>query len=323
MKQALVIGVTGGFGGHVASALLDDGWRVKALMRNPDKSPPWHRGLEVIQGDARQIEDVRRAAEGVEVIVYGVNIPYPRWAREAMPLLEPSVKVAEERGLTLVFPGNVYVFDPQEGPLFDEAAPTNPVSRKGMLRQLMELRLRQASQHGARILLVRAGDYIGDHARSTWMQVLTKSTDRGYRLLRPGAADLVHTWANLPDVARAVSRLLRQREQLPAYAPFHFEGYRVTFNQMVAAMQEAGGRSVSLWPFPWWAVTLLAPLVPFLRELREMRYLWQQELNLDGARLREALDGEVPHTPLPEALVAAGIVQRIPEHGAAQPKHRA
>ncbi len=309
IKQALVIGATGSFGGHVAAALRDDGWQVKALMRHPEKVPLMCQGLEIVQGDARQIDDVRRAAAGVEVIVYGANIPYQHWHREALPLLETTVELAEELGLTLVFPGNVYGYDPADGPEFDEEAPFRPVSRKGVIRERMERRLLQASNRGAQILLIRAGDFIGAHAGSSWMQVLTKTTNRGYRLLRPGPADLVHTWANLPDLARAVSLLLRRRDQLPAYAPFHFEGYRVTFNELIEAMEARSGRVVKVKPFPWWALNLLAPVVPFLRELREMRYLWQQEVTLDGTRLRESLGGEIPWTPLPEALLAAGIIQ--------------
>ncbi|MEJ2631996.1 MAG: NAD(P)H-binding protein [Acidihalobacter sp.] len=90
MKRALLIGATGGFGGHTAAALLADGWQVRALMREPGKSPAWLQDIEPVAGDASRIGDVRRAAEGVDVIVYGANVPYPRWAKEALPLLEPT-----------------------------------------------------------------------------------------------------------------------------------------------------------------------------------------------------------------------------------------
>jgi nucleoside-diphosphate-sugar epimerase len=310
MKNALIIGITGGFGGHVAAALLDAGWHVRALMRDPARLPPWQQGVEAVAGDARNIEDLRRAAEGMDVIVYGANIHYQRWHREALPLLEPSAKVAEERRLTLVFPGNVYVYDPQEGPVFDEEAPQHPITRKGAIRQRMERCLQEASRRGARVLLIRAGDFIGAHARGSWIHVLTKQTDHGYRLLRPGPAEMVHTWANLPDVGRTVALLLERRGELPAYATFHFEGYRITFNDLVEAMRAAAGKPVRVWAFPWWAVTLASPVVPFLRELREMRYLWRREVNLEGGRLRDFLHGEVPQTPLPEALLAAGVVER-------------
>ena len=35
-RLALVIGATGGIGGAVAERLLADGWRIRALNRDPD-----------------------------------------------------------------------------------------------------------------------------------------------------------------------------------------------------------------------------------------------------------------------------------------------
>jgi nucleoside-diphosphate-sugar epimerase len=308
MKRALLIGATGGFGGHTAAALLADGWQVRALIREPGKSPAWLQGIEPVAGDASRIGDVRRAAEGVDVIVYGANVSYPRWAKEALPLLEPTATVAEENKLTLVFPCNVYGFDPADGPEFDEAAPMHPISRKGTIRQRMEQRLETASHRGARVILLRAGDFIGDHCRGNWIDVLLKPTRRGFRLQCPGPAALVHTWAYLPDVGRTVCRLLAIRDELPAWAPFHFSGYRMSFTQLADAVGNASGQPVSLRPFPWWLMNLLSPFMPLIRELREMRYLWQRKVNLNEDRLRDVLHGEVPHTPLPEALRAAGLL---------------
>lgn len=307
MERALIIGATGGFGGHTAAALLADGWQVRALMRDPGKSPDWLSGIEPFAGDASRIDDVRRAAEGMDIVVYGANVPYPRWAREALPLLEPTATIAEEMQLTLVFPGNVYGYDPADGPEFGESAPMRPVSRKGAIRQHMEQRLETASRRGAQVILLRAGDFIGDHCRGNWINALVKPTRRGFRLLYPGPAELEHTWANLPDVGRAISGLLARRENLPTWAPFHCAGYRASFAQLAEAASRASGKPVVLRPFAWWQMRLLSPFLPFVRELREMRYLWQHKVNLDEERLRTALSGQVPHTPLPDALLAAGL----------------
>jgi len=45
----------------------------------------------------------------------------------------------------------------------------------------------------------------------------------------------------------------------------------------------------------------LTPFVRVLREMREMRYLWQVPLQLDNRKL-VALLGQEPHTPLDEAV---------------------
>jgi nucleoside-diphosphate-sugar epimerase len=44
--------------------------------------------------------------------------------------------------------------------------------------------------------------------------------------------------------------------------------------------------------------------VSTLRELLEMRYLWQQEVRMDNTLLRQTLGAE-PHTPLDEAIEAS------------------
>jgi len=46
---------------------------------------------------------------------------------------------------------------------------------------------------------------------------------------------------------------------------------------------------------------LLSPFVPLLRELREMRYLWNVPIRMDNERLKAVLGAE-PHTPLDIAV---------------------
>ena len=60
------------------------------------------------------------------------------------------------------------------------------------------------------------------------------------------------------------------------------------------------------------------------RELREMRYLWQNSIALDNTRLRELI-GTEPHTPLEDALrdtlggLGCCVVQDQPRSTASTP----
>ena len=308
MKTALVLGITGGFGGHVAEALAARGWRLRALLRDVAKLPDRFKTVEAIAGDASRLDDVRRAAEGVQLIVYGINAPYPKWDDTVLPWLEVCAQVAEAQRLTIVFPGNVYNFDPADGPLFDEQSPMHPITPKGRLRQRMEARLQRASERGARVLIVRAGNYIGAYAHSTWLRHLIKPTRHGYALSAAGPRDLKQAWAYLPDVAHSIAELLAPDKALPAFSVFHFKGYEASFNDFAAAIREASGKSVSMNNFPWWTLRLAAPFSPWFRSLLEMRYLWEREVRLDERKLMDMLP--VPHTPLPEALLQAGLVTR-------------
>ena len=53
------------------------------------------------------------------------------------------------------------------------------------------------------------------------------------------------------------------------------------------------------------ALRLAAPFHPLSRELLEMRWLWQQPLQLSNLRLCEVLGGDEPQTPWDEALRAS------------------
>lgn len=319
MKTALVMGITGGFGGHVAQALARRGYSIRALMRDPANLPQRFKGAEVVRGDAAKIEDVRDAADGVDLVVYGINPAKYRWAGVVLPLLENTARIAEEKNLTVVFPGNVYVFDPKDGPLFNEKTPHHPVSRKGQMRKEMEARLKTASENGARIIIIRMGDFIGDNLTSAWLQFLVKSTKKGYALAAAGDQDLIHTWAFLPDVGRTVAGLVEKKETLETFSVFHFRGYQVSFNDIKQAMEQGSGRPVSIGSFPWIALQLLSPFNKMFKELLEMRYLWQQEINLDQTKLESTLGNAIPHTPLTEALLESGVVERKTESD--QPVH--
>lgn len=76
---------------------------------------------------------------------------------------------------------------------------------------------------------------------------------------------------------------------------------------MVEAIQRVvarrTGRKPRVTAFPWWLRALASPFVATFREMRKMRYLWREALQMDNARLIAAL-GKEPHTSLDEAVEA-------------------
>ncbi len=73
---------------------------------------------------------------------------------------------------------------------------------------------------------------------------------------------------------------------------------------MIAALERVAGRRLSVKRIPWLALRAVAPFVETLREMLEMRYLWDNTVLLDNAKLVKTL-GVEPHTPLETALKTA------------------
>jgi nucleoside-diphosphate-sugar epimerase len=311
--QVLILGATGSFGGAAARVFLAKGWRVRAMTRRPAAHPvEGLSGVDWVAGDAMNASEVLRAAQGVQYIVHAVNPPgYRHWEQLGLPMLDHSIAAAKASGARLVLPGNVYNFGPDAGALVSESSPQHPLTRKGRVRVEMEARLRAAAGQGVRSLVLRCGDFFGAPGHSSWFDHLwIKPGKRFTRLSYPGVHEVSHAWAYVPDAAEALFKLLdldaKAPERLASFEVLHFAGHglanAVAMPQAVA--RAMGQPDLPIKGVPWGVMRALSPLVPFLRELVEMRYLWQVPLLLDNRKLI-SLIGPEPHTPLDVAVRAS------------------
>jgi nucleoside-diphosphate-sugar epimerase len=178
-----------------------------------------------------------------------------------------TVAAACKVGATIVLPGTVYNFGPDAFPVLTEESPQHPNTRKGAIRVEMERRLLAASKNGARVLIVRAGDFFGPKAANNWFsQGLVKPGKPITVVSYPGRHGVGHQWSYLPDVARTMVELLTQRDSLAPFATFHMAGHLdADGSQMVEAIQRVVARRTGWKPrataFPWWLLTLASPFV--------------------------------------------------------------
>lgn len=307
-RVALVIGATGGIGSEAAKALIAQGWRVRGLTRDADKAAAnfaWLGPVAWVAGDAMHAADVAAAAEGAEVIFHGANPPaYRNWRGLAVPMLANVIAAARASGARLIFPGNVYNFGPDAWPLVDERSPQHPLTRKGAIRVEMEAMLATAARDGVRSLVVRAGDFFGPHAPSSWFANIMVRPGKPIRsVVYPGARNTDHAFAYLPDFAETIARIAAIERRLPAFEVLHFGGHWLERGVEIARSirRVAGNPRAPILPLPSLLLRLAAPFSATLRETIEMRYLWRVPLRLDNRKLI-ALIGEEPHTPLDTAV---------------------
>jgi len=304
-RIALVLGATGGIGGAVARRLVAGGWRVRALSRQPERAMAAVTGIDAMAGDAFAADDVIAAAEGTALIVHAVNPPgYRDWDRFVLPMIDNSIAAATRNGARLLLPGTVYNYGPDAFPDIAEDAPQHPPTAKGRIRVELERRLAAMADTGAATaLIVRAGDFFGPGAGNNWFgQGLVRPGGRPATVRDPGRSGIGHQWAYLPDVAETMVRLV-ERGGLDAFARFHMDGHWDPDGSGMtgAIVRVLGDPAVPVRPLPWWAMRLASPFVPPLRELLDMRYLWEWPVRLRNDRLVGVL-GEEPRTPLDLAV---------------------
>lgn len=304
--KALVIGAGGGFGGAMTTSLLEAGWTVTALARRPRQFRfDGHQRFSVVEGDALDSSAVTAAARSMDVIVQGFNAPYQKWRRQWPAANAAAMRGARSSGATILFPGNIYNYGPEDGRIFREDSPQRPVTRKGRLRKELELRLAEdAAASGYRVIVLRAGDYFAPHANGWMPELILKSLAKGI-VTYPGPLDIGHSWAYLPDLARAGAGLLDRRAAFAPFEVFHFRGHVVASGQIFvdAISRVLERRDLRVKSLPWPLLRLAALAAPGLREVVEIKYLWEVAHELDESNLCKVLPG-LTQTPFDEALGA-------------------
>jgi hypothetical protein len=64
--------------------------------------------------------------------------------------------------------GTIYNYGPDAFPVLREESPQNATTHKGRIRIELEKRLKDASRHGVRSLIVRFGDFFGPKPGNNW-----------------------------------------------------------------------------------------------------------------------------------------------------------
>lgn len=280
-NTVLILGASGTFGHAATNAFEKGGWSVRKFERGTDMSA---------------------AAQGADLIVNAMNPQgYMDWETDIPRITQEVLAAATSSGATVLIPGNVYNFG-EEGGVWSASTPHTGTTRKGKVRVEMERAYAQAARQGVRVIILRAGDFMSRHGASSWLtQAVGRDAAKG-KISYPGNPDIPHAWTYVPDFARAAVDLANLGEQLPRFADVPYPGYSISGKQMVAALEDATGRSFRLGKFPWWIMRLLSPFVGFAREVREMRYLWDIPHELDGSEFYRLLPG-FEMTPVGVALV--------------------
>jgi nucleoside-diphosphate-sugar epimerase len=313
-KRVLILGANGRLGRELVQAFADAGWSVFAQVRRALVDAP-SRQIKAVQISIDDPIGIARAASGASVVIHAMNAKYTRWATDAIPLADAAIAISKHLNARLIFAGNVYNFGSPMPSTIRENAVQLPTTRKGRIRRETELRFAAAAAGAGetgiklRAIVIRAGDFYGGEGAGSWMDMAVAKDIRKGKITYPGALDICHAWAYLPDLARTFVAVAEVEHQCAPFEKLHFQGHSLTGREMTAALIQAAIRAgvlsyearVRIVNLPWGVIRAVAWAVPMWGELLEMRYLWDDAHRLDDTRLRE-LVGDLPTTPLATAL---------------------
>ncbi len=310
--KTVILGSNGRLGRELVSAFSAAGWATVAVARTAPRVAASRAAtrasqsagpVQDVQADAVDTDRIVGIVGRADVVVLAANAPYTRWPQEAMPIAHAAIELARRLGATLLFPGNVYNFGAAMPAQLMVDTPQRPTTRKGRVRVDIEQALARAAGNDLQSIVIRAGDFIGG-GKGNWFDNTIAAKIGSGSVTYPGRRDVAHAWAYLPDLARVFERVAAQRAVLPAFTRLHFPGYALTGEALCLALERLAGRPLRRRSVPWPLLRALSLVVPILREICEIRYLWNVPHALDGQAL-QAVIGELTPTPLQDALASA------------------
>ncbi|MEO8757054.1 MAG: NAD-dependent epimerase/dehydratase family protein [Devosia sp.] len=297
--KVVVLGVNGHIGRAVAEAFVEAGWHVVGMGRTDRHKLA---GVSFVKGDADSIEDMRRVIGDTEVVVNALNLRYDTWDKGRLEAQITRVLAAlGTTGKTMLFPGNIYNFAADDREVIPDLA-QHPQTPRGAIRVRVEQLFEAAAALGdIQTVIVRAGDFYGPDSCSGWFdQAMFREIGKG-KIGTMGLPGVGHSWAYLPDLARAFVALASLRSSFGAFERFHFAGHFVTPEQMGAAIAKMAPTPVTIRPVPLLLLQMMGLTSPIMREVAKMLYLWRNPMRLSDDRLDELL-GKDFGTPFETAV---------------------
>ena len=260
----LVLGATGFIGQALVKRLLQDGLKVRALVRRRGDDnrrrgiSPLRPGVECVNGDLADTASIELALSGIQHVFHLASGRGPTWADYQRQYVEPTRRLAElccAQGITLHYTSSIAIYDGSDvAEVITESTPPSLAA----LRLNLYARAKMANenllsdmhrQRGLKVVVYRPGIVIGPQGEprhpgvGAWPNAST---------CRPwGGGNHRLPFVLVDDCADAMARALR----LPAVAgqSFNLVGYAsLTGNEYLDALQRAASTTIARQPLPAW-----------------------------------------------------------------------
>jgi nucleoside-diphosphate-sugar epimerase len=303
MSDLHVVFGTGPAGSYTAAALLEDGYRVRAVNRSGKRNEFLPAEVEVVAvADASDADAAAKAAEGASVVYQCLNPEYHLWPELFPGLQRGVVSAAKAVGARYVSMENLYGLGQVDGPM-TEQTPLHPNSRKGEVRAAMTEELRGLSERGElEIATGRAADYYGPGVLNSAMgSMVFEPMLAGKKVSLVGSADTRHSYAYIADVGRGLAVLGTNDAafgniwNLP-HAP------ALTGRATLAPAFAAAGKPEKVGELGPIMMRIGAIFMPVARESLEMLYEFTEPFVVDSSAIRREFG--LCATPLDEGMPA-------------------
>ncbi|ACU75827.1 NAD-dependent epimerase/dehydratase [Catenulispora acidiphila DSM 44928] len=282
-----------------ARLLAEDGEQVRLVSRRGTSTP--HERVEPVALDATDADALTEICRGAATVFNCAMPAYHTWPLALPPLFRAILSAAERGGARYVMLGNLYGYGPVRGPVTEDL-PLLATGPKGVVRAQMWQEALAAHEAGrVRAAEVRAGQFLGAGAVSSFTLTVAPAVLAGRLALTPAALDTTTGYTAVGDAARALVGVARAEDAFGQ--AWHAPAGNATVRELATLLAKlASAPAPQLETLTERDTALLSLTSPLWAEFEETAHMSHQDFVVDSRRIQRRF-GLAP-TPVEEVLAA-------------------
>lgn len=288
MKKVFVAGATGGMGTALVNELVSRGIEVIAFARTKDNLQSKFGNIQLVQcisGDVLNYKEILHAVKGTDLIIHAVSFPYESWKDKHIPCLENLLNAAKSINSSFVMIDNIYAYGKTTYPI-NENSSKLPHTKKGKLRLQMEQII---ENHDVPYIITHIPDLFGPSAVNTTLYSTLQSVVLDKNAYFLGRMDMKREFAYTLDVAKSVIELASNKKHYDQH--WNIPGcLHISGNELQDFLRTHYHYSKNMKAATSKKIAFLSIFSTFMAEQKEMMYLTETPMILDGTRLEKALE---------------------------------
>lgn len=280
-ERAVVLGA-GPVGLALVERLVAAGVETRVVTRSGRAATA--QGVEVVAADISDSGQATKACAGAGIVYSCVGLSYQGWPEKWPPMMTGMLDGAAAAGARFVFMDNCYMYGPVTVPMTEDL-PLTDYGNKPATRAKITRTWQEAHEAGrVEVASVRASDFYGPGVSNAALGDLSVGRlAKGKSAQVVGAVDHPHSFAYVPDVARALMSVgeaddaMGQAWNVPN-APDK------TVRQVLQMFADQLGQPLKIQAMPKPLLSLLGLFNADLREVKEMLYQWERPFQVDASK---------------------------------------
>lgn len=208
IAKVAIFGATGAIGRHLTADLVRRSIAVRVVSRSESRLARvfGDQAVERQAADVRDGEAASRAAEGCDLIVHSVGLPYPQF-RDHPVIARGTAEAVRRTGARCILVSSFYSYEPILSNPVSEDHPRNPIAFKCRMRKEQEEVL---LERGAAV--VHLPDFYGPYAEPSLGNMSLRAAAAGKAVLWIGSPDAVRQFILITDATRRIAELMLHPE---------------------------------------------------------------------------------------------------------------